>query len=108
MTAVVSFVIVIVAAILIYGFSIAEPYKPGEARWSPTIKAGRDAQIICQQCQTRGRVTTRQVTLKNGISGGKATGALLTGGLSLLATGLSRKEDATKAECANCGSVWHF
>jgi hypothetical protein len=107
-TAVLIVVIAIVAAILIYGFSIAEPYKPGEARSRPTVKARRDAQIICQQCQTRGRVTTRQVTLKNGISGGKATGALLTGGLSLLATGLSRKEDATKAECANCGSVWHF
>jgi hypothetical protein len=108
MTAVVIVVIVIVAAILIYGRSIDVPDLQRLHEETLTIKARRDAQIICQQCQTRGRVTTCQVTLKKGVSGGKATGALLTGGLSLLATGLSRKEDATKAECANCGSVWHF
>jgi hypothetical protein len=71
-------------------------------------KERRDAQIICPQCQQRGHVTTRSVRQKKGISGGKATAAILTGGLSILATGLSRKEDATEAECSNCGSIWHF
>jgi len=72
------------------------------------LKAKHDAQIVCPQCQGRGRVTTATVRLKKGISGGKATGAILTGGLSLLATGLSRKENMTEAQCSNCGSVWHF
>jgi hypothetical protein len=48
------------------------------------------------------------VSRKAGISGGKATGAILTGGLSLLATGLSRKERLTEAHCDNCGSTWTF
>jgi hypothetical protein len=72
------------------------------------LKAKQDEQIVCPQCQKRGSVRTKNVSMKRGISGGKATGAILTGGLSLLATGLSRKEDATEAKCSNCGSVWHF
>lgn len=43
-----------------------------------------------------------------GISGGKVTTALLTGGLSILGTGLSQKEWVTKAECDNCGCSWVF
>jgi len=91
--------------ILIYGFVVAEPYKPGQR---PVTKADRDAQIICPHCQTKGRVTTCHVRLKRGVSGGKAVGAMMTGGLSVLAVGLSGKEDATEAKCSNCGSVWHF
>ena len=68
----------------------------------------RDSQIICPHCQVRGHVTTKRVHAKQGISGGKATAALLTGGLSLLATGLSQHQKVTKATCSNCGSVWHF
>jgi hypothetical protein len=45
---------------------------------------------------------------KKGISGGKVMGGLLTGGISLLATGLSRKEQATQAHCDNCKSTWDF
>jgi hypothetical protein len=68
----------------------------------------RQARIMCPHCQTRGHVTTRAVKLKKGISGGKAVGAIVTLGWSMLATGLSRKEDTTEARCSNCGSVWHF
>jgi len=46
-------------------------------------------QMICPHCQTKGSVRTKPVTKKTGISGGKATAALLTGGVSMLATGLS-------------------
>ncbi len=46
--------------------------------------------MVCPHCQTRGSVYTKAVTQKKGVSGGKATAALLTGGVSLLATGLSR------------------
>jgi transcription elongation factor Elf1 len=64
--------------------------------------------LVCPHCQDRGYVETRATKIKKGISGGKATGAVLTGGLSLLATGLSRKEQATEAKCSNCGSRWVF
>lgn len=51
---------------------------------------------------------TEQVKEKAGISGGKATAAVLTGGVSILGTGLSRKQRVTRATCGECGSVWTF
>ena len=65
-------------------------------------------QMVCPHCQTKGKIKTTQVKRKVGVSGGKATAALLTGGLSLFATGLSRKEKVTEAWCGNCKSVWQF
>lgn len=65
------------------------------------------AAIMCPHCGTQGRVSTKSVKMKNGISGGKATGALLTGGFSLLATGLSRKQGVTELHCGSCGMTWH-
>jgi hypothetical protein len=73
-----------------------------------TMHAAGDSKIVCPQCQTAGHVTTRRVKAKKGISGGKATGAVLTAGFSILATGLSRKELVTQAACANCRSLWTF
>ena len=67
-----------------------------------------DSKIVCPHCHEKGSVHTERVKLKRGISGGKVTAALLTGGLSMLGAGLSRKEDVTEARCSNCGSVWHF
>ena len=67
--------------------------------------AGR---IVCPHCQVQGRVTTKAVKVKKGVSGGKATAALLTGGWSLLATGLARKESVTEAHCGSCGMTWHI
>lgn len=64
--------------------------------------------IICPHCQESGYVHTKSITQKKGISGAKATGAVLTGGLSILATGLSRKEASTEAYCSNCEQMWHF
>ncbi len=64
--------------------------------------------MVCPHCQQRGFVRVRSVSRKAGISGGKATGAILTGGISLLATGLSRKETVTEASCSNCKSKWSF
>ena len=34
--------------------------------------------------------------------------AILTGGISMLATGLPRKEVSTEAHCNNCRSTWQF
>jgi hypothetical protein len=98
-----AFAIIAIAAVLIYFAAMAEGDKS-----KVQVKANQDAQIICAHCHSTGCVTTSNVKLKKGISGGKATGAILTGGLSLLAVGLSRKEAVTEAKCSNCGSVWHF
>lgn len=64
--------------------------------------------FVCPHCQTKGKVLTKAVLKKSGISGAKATGAILTGGVSLLATGLSKKDSLTQAHCVNCNSTWHF
>jgi hypothetical protein len=64
-------------------------------------------QFVCPRCQVKGRVTTRHIKSKKGVSG-KATAALLTGGVSMLAVGLSRKQGETAAKCGNCRSEWTF
>jgi hypothetical protein len=64
--------------------------------------------MLCPHCQTRGRVRTKLVDRKQGVSGGKATAAILTGGVSLLATGLSRKQEVTQAFCGECRNLWYF
>lgn len=65
-------------------------------------------EMVCPHCQVKGQVLSKAISKKAGISGGKATGALLTGGVSLLAKGLSRKDKLTEAHCKNCSSTWHF
>ena len=67
-----------------------------------------DAAIVCPHCQVRGQVKTKQGKQKKGVSGGKATAAVLTMGFSVLATGLSRKEKVTEAKCGNCGQRWDY
>jgi len=64
--------------------------------------------LVCPHCQEKGGVFTKLVTKKTGISGAKATGAILTGGASLLVTGLSRKDQLTQCMCTNCMSEWIF
>lgn len=64
--------------------------------------------LLCPHCGERGTVRTKPVNRKKGVSGGKATAALLTGGASMLAVGLSRKEHLTRAHCDRCGSAWEF
>ncbi|NLG65985.1 MAG: hypothetical protein GX537_10310 [Actinobacteria bacterium] len=64
--------------------------------------------LICPHCQQKGLVRTKPTTQKKGVSGTKATAAVLTGGLSMVATGLSRKEHLTQAHCDKCGSTWCF
>ena len=65
-------------------------------------------EMVCPHCQVKGKVRCQPVKNKKGISGGKAVAALLTGGASMLVTGLSRKEASTAAYCGNCTSVWGF
>lgn len=62
--------------------------------------------MICPHCQTEGSVTAEPVKVKRGVSGGKLTGAILTGGISMLGTGLSRKESVTRMRCDRCRTTW--
>lgn len=61
---------------------------------------------VCPHCGVRGQVATQSIRVKRGLSGAKSTAALLTQGLSILVTGLSRKETVTAARCGACGIEW--
>lgn len=62
--------------------------------------------LVCPHCGAAGTVAIRLASRKRGISGGKATGAVVTGGLSLFLTGLSRREGVRELTCSNCGMTW--
>lgn len=66
-----------------------------------------NSQLVCPLCMKSGNVYTKLVKRKKGLSGGKATAAILTGGISMLGTGLSRKEKQTECYCKNCRSTFH-
>lgn len=61
--------------------------------------------IKCQFCQETGFVTIAIVPRKKGISGTKATGAVLTGGMSVILTGLSQRGQVAQLTCSNCSMV---
>jgi len=67
-----------------------------------------NAALLCPHCGQAGHVHESPTKVKTGISGSKATAALLTGGLTLLTPGigLSRKARAMARACGNCGSKW--
>ena len=69
--------------------------------------AARALMLDCPHCGAAKSVTRRLVEQKQGISGGKAAGGLVTGGWSLFVTGLSRKQIVNQLECASCGMLWH-
>lgn len=84
----------------------ADRWARSSAALEQAQRRSGDAEKICPHCQVKGRITSRRVKQKKGISGGKATGAVLTGGVSLFATGLSRKERGTEMWCHNCNTRW--
>jgi hypothetical protein len=90
--------LVVIAVVAFVGFAL---YKGVTDEPPPP-----NPQIVCPHCTSRGTVTTKAAVRKRGISGGKATGALFTGGLSMVATGLSRKQHMTQMRCSNCGTAW--
>jgi len=100
---------IIVGGVILGGICLAVPKKDSIFKQAKkSAKAKKDAKIVCPHCQTTGHVRTKQTTVKKGISGGKATAAILTGGVSILATGLSQCDSMTQATCSNCGSTWMF
>lgn len=98
----------IVAAARRRGQSVDGLLKGWTANLDAHQRGAVKGKMICPHCQTAGTVRTKRAKVKSGVSGGKATGAILTGGVSLLATGLSRKQQVTQASCSNCGAEWTF
>jgi hypothetical protein len=99
-----------VGALLIWAVvksNAIEKSKSPEQRDSD-LHGAFNRELICPHCATKGHVRTRGIVTKKGISGGKATAAVLTAGVSVLATGLSRKEANTQAKCMKCTSSWNF
>ena len=92
--------------LVILGFVNAARKSPEELQES--IYGLHNWEILCPHCQVKGRVRTMIAEEDTGISGKKATAAALTGGISILATGLSRNEKVTQAHCDNCGSTWTY
>jgi hypothetical protein len=102
-------IIIVIAAIYALSKLPSEANESGGEKFFGSLKWGElNTQIVCPHCQTKGYVHLKSVKRKKGISGGKATAAIFTLGVSMLATGLSRKEGLTQAHCANCNSTWDF
>jgi hypothetical protein len=87
---------------------LAEYRKANREQALTHFHGAKNPQVVCPHCQTKGTVRVKPVVQKRGISGGKAAAALLSGGTSLLVTGLSRKENATQARCDHCNCSWIF
>lgn len=80
--------------------------------WMSIARNRREAErppspvLVCPHCQVRGHVVAHPIRTKDGISGAKAAGAILTGGVSMLGTGLSRSSAKTLMHCGNCETDW--
>jgi hypothetical protein len=97
---------ILFVVVLIIGIYFSVNQTPEEKK---TEQFGKlNAAMKCPHCEKVGKVRTKGTLHKKGISGGKATAAVLTGGVSILATGLSRKESGTQAHCENCSNTWVF
>jgi len=64
--------------------------------------------MVCPHCQTKGFIRTKRIEKKGGVSGTKAAGAVLTGGLSVVVTGLSSVDTLTQSHCDHCSNTWVF
>lgn len=96
----------VILGVVVAGFIFWKVNTSPEAQQARDRALEQQKRIVCPHCNSTGTVTARQIKRKKGISGGKATGAIITGGASVVATGLSRKEGATQMSCSNCGTTW--
>jgi len=64
------------------------------------------SKVACPHCGTVGSVRYNHERVNTGISGGKATAAVLTGGTSVLFTGLSGHLRVSTAWCDHCKAQW--
>ena len=94
------------------GSSVRRTTTRPKVNWAAAARIMRhgplNPRVICPHCGVQGAVHVQPVSVKTGISGGKVMGGMLTGGLSLLATGLSQARRMTEAHCGNCFSTWRF
>lgn len=67
----------------------------------------RASKMTCQHCRTSGSISAKPVTVKDGISGGRAAAGVVTGGASVLVTGLSQRKNQLRYVCGTCGGSWH-
>jgi hypothetical protein len=90
------------------GLFVAILTKPMPDNKAAAERARRQAmaKIVCPHCHVAGQVQTTRTKVKDGISGGKATGAIITAGASVWLTGLAQKKPATLNTCGNCNSTW--
>lgn len=95
-------VIGLLVALWLWFFVMNKKPTPEEAERERQAQA----QIRCPHCGQVGCVSKTLVQRKQGISGGKATGALMTAGFSLALTGLSRKQLISHMACSNCHMEW--
>jgi hypothetical protein len=98
--------VAVIVGAFAHGIYIRTTSTPAE--WQEYLHGPINPPLICPHCQTKGFVHVKAATDKAGISGDKATAALLTGGVSLLATGLSQNRTVTQAHCSRCQSDWKF
>lgn len=98
--------VVIPVAVVLWWFIAGSPDARERRQAIAARRAEAQARIVCHFCHQPGGVTAQVMQKKAGISGGKATGAILTGGFSLVATGLSRKATVTRLTCSNCQMHW--
>jgi hypothetical protein len=101
-----TFVACVTYILLIKAFA-PKIYAAGmEEMWRQAGGGPPNPQMGCPHCRAVGTVVATPVTVKTGISGAKAAGAVLTGGSSVLVTGLSKKQQATSLRCQSCQMTW--
>lgn len=98
-------VVVLVGAALLIWLNV-KAHDPDAAKRARAEREAQRARLVCPHCGVGGQVSTSRVPRKQGISGGKATAGLLTGGVSLFVVGLSRKQTMTRMRCGNCAMDW--
>lgn len=77
--------------------------------WFTSGNAG-DKEIVCKHCNNKGCVTTKKVTRKGGIDGGKVIAhaglAVCTFGVSLIFADVHKDVPVTEMTCGKCGMKW--
>ena len=86
--------------------AVATPAAVVQEQSQPEQSPRPVGQIECLYCHSSGTVVVQKVKKKKGVSPGKATAGILTLGVSLVGTGLAKKEVVSQLTCAACGMTW--
>ena len=99
---------VIASVITIGGIINPRGLKPEEVNNNADLLRTLNHDVVCPHCRRKGQVRVKELILNKGISVAKAIAAIITAGVSLISTGIMRKEQETHAHCGYCNSVWIF